>query len=253
MNIFVVNPNTSGSMTATIAAAAQAVAAPGTHIMTSNPQDGPPSIEGYADGAYAVPGMLDLLRGAERDGCDGYIIACFDDTGLDAARSCVSGPVVGIGEAGFHCASLIANRFSVVTTLAQSIPIIEHNLLRYGLATRCAAVRTAEIPVLDLEENRAAALHAIGTEIARARHEDGCEAIVLGCSGMADFTDELSEIGGIPVIEGTSCAVKLVEGLLSLGLKTSKACGYASPRPKRFAGSLASASFTTPTGREGRN
>ena len=74
------------------------------------------------------------------------LIACFDDTGLDAARCAVAAPVIGIGEAAFHMASLVAGKFSVVTTLARSIPAIEHNLAKYGLASaaarRCAPPRS---------------------------------------------------------------------------------------------------------------
>ena len=80
------------------------------------------------------------------------IVACFDDTGLDAARCLTAAPVVGIGEAGFHFASMLSNKFSVVTTLSRSVPAIEHNLVRYGLAHRCARVRASDVPVLELEE-----------------------------------------------------------------------------------------------------
>ncbi len=79
------------------------------------------------------------------------VIACFDDTGLDAARCVGDMPVIGIGEAAFHIASLVAGKFSVVTTLSRSVPAIEHNLVRYGLASRCAKVRASDVPVLELE------------------------------------------------------------------------------------------------------
>ena len=59
--------------------------------------------------------------------------------------------MVGIGEAAFHVASLVAGRFSVVTTLGRAIPAIEFNLVKYGLASRCARVRAAEIPVSPLK------------------------------------------------------------------------------------------------------
>ena len=78
-------------------------------------------------------------------------------------------PVVGIGEAAFHMASLIAGKFSVVTTLSRSVPAIEHNLVRYGLASRCARVRASDVPVLELED---AGLRRPRTHLGgdRARH-----------------------------------------------------------------------------------
>ena len=155
MEILVVNPNTTASMTDKIRAAAEAVASRGTRITAVNPAIGPESIEGYYDEALAVPGLLAEIGKGEARGVAGHVIACFDDTGLDAARALARAPVVGIGEAAFHLASLVAGRFSVITTLARSVPAIEQNLVKYGLASRCARVRAAEIPVLALRTRTA--------------------------------------------------------------------------------------------------
>jgi allantoin racemase len=236
MKLHVVNPNTTASMTAKIAAAARAVAGPGVEIVASQPEMGPVSIEGYFDEAFAVPGMLVRIREAEALGVKGHVIACFDDTGLDAARSIATVPVIGIGEAGYHAASLVAGRFSVVTTLARSIPVMEHNLHRYGLASRCGRVRAAGIEVLALEDPASGARARISAEIAAAMADDRAEAIVLGCAGMADLAAELSREHGLPVIDGVASAVAFAEALARIGLKTSKLGGYASPLPKSYAG-----------------
>ena len=234
MRLLVVNPNTTASMTAKIGAAARAVAGPGTEIIAVNPEFGPPSIEGYYDEVFAIPGLIAEMQKAGP--VDATIIACFDDTGLDAARSLSASPVIGIGEAAFHLASLIAGKFSTVTTLARSIPAIEHNLVRYGLASRCVRVRAADVAVLDLEIPGSAARGRISREIDRAIDEDRAEAIVLGCAGMADLAAELSREHGVPVVDGVAAAVKLAESLVGLGLRTSKRGGYAQPLTKRYTG-----------------
>ena len=167
------------------------------------------------------------------------MIACFDDTGLEAARCATDVPVIGIGEAAFHVASLIAERFSVVTTLARSIAPIEHNLARYGLASRCARVRASEVSVLALEDPASNARAAIRAEIETALRDDGAEAIVLGCAGMTDLARSLSEAVGAPVLDGVACAVGLAESLVRLGLRTSKRNTYAAPIKKRYAGAFA--------------
>ena len=69
--------------------------------------------------------------------------------------------------------------------------------------------------------------------------EDGAEAIVLGCAGMVELSRSLTERYGVPVIEGVGAAVKLVEGLATLGLSTSTQRGYAPPRKKIYSGILA--------------
>ena len=226
-------------MTRLIAEAAKAVARPETEIRAVEPKFGPASIEGPYDGAFAVPGLLARIAEAEAEGFDAHIIACFDDTGLDAARALALAPVIGIGEAGYHVASLIAYRFSVVTTLACAIPTLEDNLERYGLRRRCGRVRACEVPVLALEDPKSNARTRIREEIERAKSEDQAEAVVLGCAGMADLAASLSADTGIPIIDGVAAAVVLAEGLAAMGLKTSKSGGYAMPNAKAYAGLFA--------------
>src|SRR5436190_12498604 len=100
MRILVINPNTTASMTRKIGAAAAAAASKETEITAVNPESGPPSIEGYYDEVFSVPGLIAEM--AKAPDMDAYVIACFDDTGLEAARCITDAPVIGIGEAAFH-------------------------------------------------------------------------------------------------------------------------------------------------------
>jgi len=235
----IVNPNTTATMTATIAQAAARVARAGTRIRAVESPFGPPSIEGPYDDAFAVPGLIARIREGDAEGASAHVIACFDDTGLDAARAAAAAPVVGIGEAAFHVAALLAQRFAVVTTLSRSIAVIEDNLARYGLARRCVRVRASDVPVLALEDPASGARVKIAAEIGRALDEDRAEAIVLGCAGMAELAAALSAEFAVPVIDGVAAAVMLAEGLAALGLKTSRRGGYARPLAKDYTGLLA--------------
>src|SRR5476649_2522618 len=226
MRILVVNPNTTAAMTLKIGQAARAAAAAGTEIIAVNPPDGPVSIEGYYDEAFSVPGLLAEIAKGEASKVSAHIIACFDDTGLEAARSFASAPVIGIGEAAFHLASLLGHRFSVITTLSRSIAAIENNLLKYGLAGRCARVRACEVPVLSLHDPASNASALIGSEIELAKREDSAEVIVLGCAGMAELAARLSEKHGLPVVDGVASPVKLAEALGALRLTTSQIGAY---------------------------
>ena len=113
MKIRIINPNTTWSMTEKIGACARAVARPGTEIVAVSPSMGPASIESHYDEALAVPGLLQEIARGEAAGVDGYVIACFGDPGLKAARELARGPVVGIAEAAMHLASMVGTRFSV--------------------------------------------------------------------------------------------------------------------------------------------
>jgi allantoin racemase len=149
--IAVINPNTTASMTASIACAARAAVDPSTEVLAVTNAHGPASIESHDDEALAVPGLLAEVAAGEADGVDGYVIACFGDPGLEAARELAGGPVVGIAEAGFHLATLLGRSFSVVTTLARTMGQAEHLVHRYGFADRCRSIYACEVPVLELD------------------------------------------------------------------------------------------------------
>jgi len=235
MRILVVNPNTTASMTETIAAAARSAAGASSRIVPVTSSMGPASIEGYYDEAMAVPGLLAEIGQGERLGAQAAIIACFDDTGLDAARAMVGIPVLGICEAALSLASFIAQRFTVVTTTERSRVPVEMLVHRYGMSMR-ARVRAAGIPVLALEDPHSGAVARLREEIAQALEHDHAEAIVLGCAGMADLAARLQAEFGVPVIDGVGAAVKQAEALVSLNLSTSKRGAYAPPLAKPYSG-----------------
>jgi allantoin racemase len=238
MRIKVINPNTTASMTSKIGAAARGAAATGTEIIAVNPDKGPVSIEGHYDEAVSVIGLLEEVHAGEAAGVNGYVIACFGDPGLLAAREVARGPVLGIAEAAMHAASMVATGFSVVTTLERTRIITEHLVAAYGMTRFCRKVRATELAVLDLEDETAEARRIIAAECRRALAEDGSGAIVLGCAGMADLTRALSQQLGAPVIDGVAVAVKFVEALVGLGLGTSKKGDLAPPIAKAYRGQL---------------
>lgn len=79
MKILLVNPNTTASMTQAIAAAARAVAAPGTRVLATQPGFGPVSIESHYDEAVAAAGVAEQVRLAAADPPDATVLACFGD------------------------------------------------------------------------------------------------------------------------------------------------------------------------------
>lgn len=232
MRILLINPNSTKSMTDQAERSARRAALPTTVIEAINPADTPRSIEGHADEAMSVPSMLRLIRDGEAKGFDAYVVACFDDPGLDAAREVAGGPVFGICQAAVQVAMTISKRFSIITTLPRSVPIIEDLVLEYGAAHHCRRVRSIDMPVLALEENTCLTEEQLALEIERSKCEDHAEAIILGCAGMSELCERLQLRCGLPVIDGVTAAVKLAEAYVSGGYRTSKACAYDYPRVK---------------------
>jgi allantoin racemase len=200
---------------------------------------GPVSIEGHYDEAVSVLGMLEEVRKGEEESVDGYVIACFGDPGLLAAREIARGPVLGIAEAAMHAASFVAAGFSIVTTLARTCMIARHLVETYGMGRLCRNIRATEVAVLELEDKSTEARRLILHECHRALTEDGVGAIVLGCAGMADLAADLAHELGVPVIDGVGAAVKFVEALVGLGVQTSKVGDLAYPIAKPYTGILA--------------
>jgi len=231
--IWVINPNTTAAMTARIEHCARAVAGTDTSVIGITSDTGPASIESHYDEALSVPGVLRAIERGERDGVDGYVIACFGDPGLDAARELASGPVIGIAEAAMHTASHLGRGFSVVTTLARTIGRATDLAERYGMHRFCRGIHACEIPVLELDTDPDA--RKIITQACRnAVESDGSDAVVLGCAGMADMCSEISAELGVPIVDGVSAATLTVRSLVTMGLRTSVRGEYAPPLAKDY-------------------
>jgi allantoin racemase len=220
-------------MTSTIEVCARAVAADGTEVVGVTSEFGPPSIESHYDEAMSVPGLLAAVGRGEAQGVDGYVIACFGDPGLDAARELATGPVIGIAEAAMHTASHLGGGFSIVTTLGRTIGRAEELAERYGMSRFCRGYHACEIPVLDLETDPMAM--KLVTEACReAVEQDGSDAVVLGCAGMADMCAHISAEIGVPVVDGVTAATLTVQSLVTMGLRTGKRGEFATPPPKEY-------------------
>ncbi|ORB50601.1 Asp/Glu racemase [Mycobacteroides saopaulense] len=237
MRIRVINPNTTETMTKSIGAVAESAAWPGTSITTVNPDMGPVSIESHYDEALSVPGVLAEIRRAESEGADGYVLACFGDPGLDAARELATGPVLGIAEAAMHTASHLGRGFSVVTTLERTAGRAWDLAERYGMSRFCRGVHGCDIAVLELDQNPRTK-NILIEHCRRAALDDGSDVIVLGCAGMAELCWDISSEIGLPVIDGVAAAVNLVQSLVSMGLRKSGRGEFAPPPAKPYVGLL---------------
>jgi allantoin racemase len=228
VKIMVINPNTTRSMTDAVVAAARRVARPGTTVVGGTPAEGVPSVESHYDEVFGALGVVEQIRAGQAGGADGYVVACFGDTGVPAARELARGPVVGMTEAALFTAALIAYRFTIVTlprrTVAQSDRVVRET----GLGHRCV-VRAVDVPVSNLDGGAGHLAEMFTEQGLRAKTEDGAEALILGCAGLTDLVEPLTATLGMPVIDGVTAAVPIVEGLLAQGLTASRVNTWAHP------------------------
>lgn len=233
MRILVINPNTTQAMTDAIGEVAAAAAAPGTAVQCTSPAGGPRSIEGFTDEAIAGYHVAETVA-RTRGEYDGYVVACYGDPGLAAARELADVPVVGIAEATFHMASLVAHRWSIVSVLPRIKPLLAEVVARNGMQQQCASIRCTPLSVLEIERDLERTTALIVQEGRAALEHDDAEAILLGCAGLGPIDKEIQAALGVPVFDGTACAVKLVESLVGYGVSTAKVRAYLPPEPKEL-------------------
>lgn len=190
-------------------------------LVVVNIPHGPDSMESAYDEAIAAPYILQQVVSAETEGCDAVVIDCAADPALRAAREISELPVVSAGEASYHAAMMVAGKFSVITVLPTTANEISDHLKMYGFSSRVASVRSANVPVLALEDEQEAEEHLYAAA-RKAIDEDGAQAIVLGCTGMMAMRDSLEKRLGVPVIEPYLAAIQFAASLVRMKLRQSR-------------------------------
>jgi allantoin racemase len=198
-----------------------------TLISTVMLEKGPASVESIYEEALAVPGVLRRVLEAEKDGMDAVLINCMNDPGLEASREVTSIPVVGAAQSSMLLASLLAHKFSVISTAARDVYPIELLIRRYGLKDKYASTRWVDIPVLELENDEDKLVGALVEESEKAIQLDGANAIVFGCTGMHTVVEKVNKklkerhLDAI-VIDPTLAALKWAEMLVALKVTQSR-------------------------------
>src|SRR5260370_35100661 len=208
--IRVVNPNSNETVTRSLDAALDALRFEnGPEIVCSTLAEGPFGIETQADVESVV---MPLRRLVEADNSsDAFVIACYSDPGLHVCRESTTRPVFGIAECGVLTALARADRFGVIAISQRSIARHKSYLLKMGLTDRLAGERPREMSVAQTasRERTLARMVEVGR---RLRDQDGAEAVIMGCAGMARHRQPLEQALGIPVIDPTQAAVTMAVG-----------------------------------------
>lgn len=204
------NPNATESMTQSIVDTARK-ALPDVDIIGLTNHEGPRVIQGAQDGTKAITGLLNLIPKAKALEADAIVIACFDDTGLDEMSKAADCPVLGIGQSAYTMAQIIGAKFSVVTSLAVSIPVIDGNIQATGFGPICLSVRASGLGVIDIDVGTPETIARLSDEINLAHAQDGATAVVLGCAGMARLRKILAAQTNVTLIDGVEASAHLAQ------------------------------------------
>jgi allantoin racemase len=235
MRILVLNPNTSESITARLAASAQKAAAPGTVIIPLTAPRGVPYIATRAEAQIGGAIALEMLAEHHRD-VDAAIIAAFGDPGLLGARELFDLPVVGMAEASMLTACMLGRRFAIVT-FARALGAWYQDCVEvHGLGGRCASIRMLDgafASVADVQEEKEELLVELAN---RAVTEDGADVVILGGAPLAGLAEKVKDRILVPVVDQMAAAVKQAEALVVLGARKAVAGTFRRPDAKSTIG-----------------
>ena len=209
--VVVLNPNSTQAVTDSLSTALEPMRlSGGPAIACATLAGAPAGIETDADVAAVVEPICDFFR-ARQGEASAFVIACFSDPGIDAARSAVDRPVFGMAESGYLTALSRGDRFGVISILPEAVVRHRLHIERIGVDTRLAADLPVGLGVTELAD----AQRTFGRlrDVGRAlRDEHRADVVLLGCAGMAQYRRGLEEALGLPVVEPVQAAVTLALG-----------------------------------------
>lgn len=207
-----INPNSTDVMTESCVKTLKSELPDFCEVRGITNYDGPAAIQGEEDGKAAIPGLLKEIE--KNLDCDGFVIGCFDDTGLLEARMISKKPIIGIGQSAFHMAALRYGKFCVLTTLDASVPVIKQNIKSQGFGCICETVLASGVPVLELENNPINAIETISERIKLIEAQNPDIAIILGCAGMTNVFWQLQARHKAFLVDPILCSARMVGAIL---------------------------------------
>jgi allantoin racemase len=204
-----------------------AAASEGTEIELRFIRTGPLKIDSEWEDALAIRPTVEEAITAESEGADAVVINCTSDTGLAACRECVRIPVVAPTMAAMHLAAQLSHRFSVLSFLEKVNARFEDMAWRWGLAHKLASVRSVNVPVLKITDDKGKLVQDLYTEGLKCYREDGAHALIMGCTlfeSVSASVGQRFQEGGVPMLllDPYRIAVKQAEELVRMGISHSK-------------------------------
>jgi Asp/Glu/hydantoin racemase len=228
MNLLLINPNTSHSVSELIAAEARRAAAPGTQVSVLTAPFGVAYIETRFEaliGAYAAA----TLAAEHWRSHDAIVVAAFGDPGLAGLREALDIPVVGLTEAALMSACMLGQRFSIIAISRRIQAWYRETVQANGLAGRLASIRSLDQPLQDIgrvQEDHAERLQALCRS---AVEDDGADVLIIAGAPLAGLARSIKDRIPVPVVDGVSSAVCHAQSLASLAPAPARLGSFAPP------------------------
>ncbi|MBV1820312.1 aspartate/glutamate racemase family protein [Anaerosalibacter bizertensis] len=178
-------------------------------------ESGPISIESIDDEKKSIPGILNIVE-KNKEEYHAFIIDCFLDPAIEKSKKIFNGPVIGPGSTSYHMASLIGDKFGVISTGIDASNVIKEKVSQAGFEEKFVGTVPINIGVNELLENKKKTVENMVTAGRKLIDDMGAEVLILGCTGLVGFADKLQSIFNIPIIEPAIVSLKMAEILIDL-------------------------------------
>lgn len=196
----------------------------GTNITVMEVGEGPLSIESTIEETMSLgPLLIKILELSKQAIYDAIIIGCAGDPGLRAARELVDIPIIGPAESSYYFASMIADRFSILSTQS-SEDGLRARLREMTLETKVTSIEFVKTAIADMwGKNKNMVTEQMKEGIERCKL-NGAGCVVLGCMSLAFLMvdDVLEQKTGIPIVNPLKTAIKTAEMFVELNAKHSR-------------------------------
>ncbi len=229
MKIKIINPDVNEAISKIMVNRAMKYVSQGTEVYCNSPSFGVHSVDNMFTWNISSVSVIEELLKSEKEGFDAYVVGCFWNPGVLAAREVTEKPVVGIGQASLLYAPLLGERASIICVGDTNLHIYKDDVIRYGMQERIVSFRSANIASEDSFTRPEETAKIIAEAAMLAVEEDKADVILLGCGVMSEFSEMVSDMTGVPVINPIGAGVKMAESLAQMGLKNSKRYSYHAP------------------------
>jgi len=199
--------------------------APDTVVDFRGVKAGPALFDSYHDWALADVALFEAGKTAQDEGYAAVCIDTMSDSGMNPLRSILDIPVIGPGRASYLTALMLGSTFSVLTQWDPWIGLYKKGLAEYGLADKCASIRSINTPP-DVENLLGGKEEVVFPKLRdtamRCIEEDGAEVICMGSTTMHQAVPYLRENLPVPVINPGPLTYKLAELMIGVGISQSR-------------------------------
>jgi len=193
-----------------------------TDVVVTNLKKGPTYLDYHYYKYLIMDELIEKAIGAEKDGFDGVIFACFLDPGVLEAKEVVDIPVTGTHEPTIHLAAMLGHRFTVVTNSDKSAPSMANLVRHYGLESKCVGSGSIQMSLDEIFGNPEKCKDKV-LEAVKWTKERGADVLAMACTiqsayfiDTCGFSRNTFQIDGITILDPNIVGLKTMEMLIDL-------------------------------------